>query len=310
MVQIIHRIYVNAESKVDKQLLIEFKRVDNKPRLLYEIANASLERPEESVKDVVFPVASPQTLSAVVKEFKSNSPTYTERVYTQMRSSYLHHYRRMVPQLLSTLDFRSNNDIHRPVIMALELLKRYSVSNQRYYALGEDLFIDGVLKNDWKDLIVEVDKDGQERINRVNYEICVLQALRDKLRSKEIWVVGAKRYCNPEEDLPQDFEIHRETYYQAIGQPLDADNFIAELQQEMTEALTMLNKGMPKNSKVKILQKDNGWIRVTPHKAQPRSEEHTSELQSRETISYAVFCLKKKKKKKTTKYYIIQTPVK
>ena len=27
-----------------------------------------------------------------------------------------------------------------------------------------------------------------------------------------------------------------------------------------------------------------------------RSEEHTSELQSRETISYAVFCLKKKTK--------------
>src|SRR5213076_3644476 len=32
----------------------------------------------------------------------------------------------------------------------------------------------------------------------------------------------------------------------------------------------------------------------------PRSEEHTSELQSLPTISYAVFCLKKKKKKNTT----------
>src|SRR6188768_4395761 len=32
---------------------------------------------------------------------------------------------------------------------------------------------------------------------------------------------------------------------------------------------------------------------------QPRSEEHTSELQSPIDISYAVFCLKKKKKKKT-----------
>ena len=32
-----------------------------------------------------------------------------------------------------------------------------------------------------------------------------------------------------------------------------------------------------------------------------RSEEHTSELQSRPHISYAVFCLKKKKKKKKTK---------
>src|SRR3546814_6626971 len=31
-----------------------------------------------------------------------------------------------------------------------------------------------------------------------------------------------------------------------------------------------------------------------PHSAQPRSEEHTSELQSLMRISYAVFCLKKK----------------
>src|SRR5213075_3562133 len=33
-------------------------------------------------------------------------------------------------------------------------------------------------------------------------------------------------------------------------------------------------------------------------RCRPRSEEHTSELQSRLVISYAVFCLKKKKKKK------------
>ena len=32
-----------------------------------------------------------------------------------------------------------------------------------------------------------------------------------------------------------------------------------------------------------------------------RSEEHTSELQSQSTISYAVFCLKKKKKKRKNK---------
>ena len=31
----------------------------------------------------------------------------------------------------------------------------------------------------------------------------------------------------------------------------------------------------------------------------PRSEEHTSELKSQSTISYAVFCLKKKKKHTT-----------
>ena len=36
-------------------------------------------------------------------------------------------------------------------------------------------------------------------------------------------------------------------------------------------------------------------------KAEFRSEEHTSELQSQSTISYAVFCLKKKKEKKKQK---------
>src|SRR3546814_5391007 len=38
----------------------------------------------------------------------------------------------------------------------------------------------------------------------------------------------------------------------------------------------------------------------------PRSEEHTSELQSLMRISYAVFCLKKKKDKPTNKH--ISTP--
>ncbi len=268
LVQIIHRINARAERRVDKELLAEFKRVDNKSRLLYEIANASLERPSGLVQDVIFPVAGEKTLQAVVKEYKSSSPNYTERVYAVMRSSYLHHYRRMVPQLLETLEFCSNNDVHRPVIKALELLKRYRDSNQRYYALGEDLIIDGVIRNDLKELIIEVDSDGHERINRVNYEICVLVALRDKLRSQEIWVKGAKRYCNPEEDLPQDFEAQRENYYKAIGKPIEAETFIAQLQTEMTNALTMLDQGMPDNSKVKILKKNNGWICLTPLDAQ------------------------------------------
>src|SRR3546814_3654478 len=39
--------------------------------------------------------------------------------------------------------------------------------------------------------------------------------------------------------------------------------------------------------------------------ARPRSEEHTSELQSLMRISYAVFCLKKKKKKPSNQYDVI-----
>lgn len=48
--------------------------------------------------------------------------------------------------------------------------------------------------------------DGRNRVNRITYEICVLEALRVRLRCKEIWVAGADRYRNPDDDLPSDFE--------------------------------------------------------------------------------------------------------
>ena len=69
--------------------------------------------------------------------------------------------------------------------------------------------IEGVITGKWREIVLEKDKDGTGRINRINYEICVLQALRERLRSKEIWVVGADRFRNPDEDLPADFEANR-----------------------------------------------------------------------------------------------------
>src|SRR5881396_4337082 len=41
------------------------------------------------------------------------------------------------------------------------------------------------------------------------------------------------------------------------------------------------------------------------HQASDRSEEHTSELQSLRTISYAVFCLKKKKKNQNYSLFVL-----
>lgn len=69
--------------------------------------------------------------------------------------------------------------------------------------------------------------------------------------------------------MPQDFEVHREEYYKALGQPLEAETFISQLISEMTAALTMLDFGMPSSTKVKIQKQKNGWISVSPLEAQP-----------------------------------------
>jgi hypothetical protein len=60
--------------------------------------------------------------------------------------------------------------------------------------------------------------------------------------------------------LPQDFESQRETYYQALKQPLDAEAFISQLQQEMKVALAQLDEGLANNEQVRILKKNNGRL--------------------------------------------------
>src|SRR5216110_1566066 len=57
---------------------------------------------------------------------------------------------------------------------------------------------------------------------------------------------------------------------------------VAQMRQEPFDA--------GRGRRLELLLAPRGWM------DECRSEEHTSELQSRELISYAVFCLKKKKK--------------
>ena len=114
---------------------------------------------------------------------------------TVLRNSYSSHYRRMLTPLLDALEIRSNNAGHRPVIEALELLRRYAPrpGTVRFYEAGEQVPVDGVVPAEWREAVV----DAQGRVERIPYELCVLRALRDGLRRRELWVVGAQRWGKP-----------------------------------------------------------------------------------------------------------------
>ena len=268
LIETIHHISARAERKVERELLEDLKRVTGKQNLLFELANATLEQPDGIVREVVFPVVGEETLRDLVKEWKATGPTYRTTLRTVIRDSYKGYYRRMVPQVLQTLEFRSNNERHRPVIRALGLLKRYAGTKVRIFPIGEEVPLDGVVSGLWREAVIEKDAQGRPCVNRITYEICVLEALREQLRCKEIWVVGANRYRNPDEDLPVDFDQQRIPYYQALNLPLGPDRFIADLQAEMREALQTLDVALPNNPHVRISRKRGGWITLTPLEAQ------------------------------------------
>ncbi|MEJ7609257.1 MAG: hypothetical protein WKF37_24050 [Bryobacteraceae bacterium] len=58
----------------------------------------------------------------------------------------------------------------------------------------------------------------------------------------------------------------------ALNLPHDAAQFVAQLEGELGEGLTRLSEGMASNEYVRILNKDGGWISLSPLPVQPEPE--------------------------------------
>jgi TnpA family transposase len=269
LVEIVHKVGRQAKKRVIKAFTDEIERVHGKEGLLVKIAEAACLQPEGMVRDVVFPAAGGgDVLAAIVREHKASS-SFERRVHSVLRASYLRHYRRMLPMVLGVLEFHSNNTVHRPVLDAIDWLRRTCDDSRRIIRPDDGVPLDGVVPPKWRELILEKDPEGGLRVNRVNYEICVLTALRERLRCKEIWVVGADRYRNPDDDLPKDFETRRADYYRELGRSQDAHAFVAGLRAQMGDALRMLNTQIPRNPKVRILSRGKNRISITPFEPLP-----------------------------------------
>ncbi|GAA2815340.1 hypothetical protein GCM10010441_44950 [Kitasatospora paracochleata] len=234
LISTVHRIGARAEKKVTEQLVNAFKKVSGKEKILFKLAEASIGEPEGTVREVVYPAVSggEQTLRELVHEFKTRGPVYRRTVQTTLKASYTNHYRRGLIKLLDVLEFRSSNHTHRPVIEALALVARYAAAgNTTYYPLGETVPVHKAMGGDWAEVVHRTDKRGRRRVVRMVYEVVAFQALRDQLKCKEIWVVGADKWRDPDEDLPQDFAERREENYRELRKPLDAAVFCRRVTQ-------------------------------------------------------------------------------
>jgi TnpA family transposase len=263
LIETVHKIATRSRRKIVSEIARDIERVHGKERLLVEIANAAIEEPSGRICDVIFPIAGKDKLAAIVRESHAKG-ALDRRIYRVMRGSWASHYRRMLPNLLSILEFRSNNVVWRPVLAALDWI-RSKVDDGCRFVPVQDVPIDEVIPARWRSSVI--DDDG--RVNRISYELCVLTQLRDRLRSKEIWVVGADRYRNPDDDLPKDFEGRREAYYSGLNLTPDARTFTSSIREELERELLLLNADIPQNEKVRLLWRGDNRISITPFKPAP-----------------------------------------
>lgn len=272
LVETVHKMGKGAEKKIDSSLERALqKKASGKISKLYQIAKASVDEPKGAVEEVIFLVAPEPWLRTLIEEIET-STDYKGKVRRSLHRSYRAHYRPMLPEILNNLEFRCTNTRYQPIMEALNILKEHLHHKGPTYPKGVQPPLKDIVPSDWMSLVV--DGEGKRRkINRTAYEICVLKALREQLRCREIWVVGSRRYRDPEEDLPQDFEERKAAYYEGLGIPLDAKAFTAALREELTRLLEALDKGMPTNPKVKIVYKNKkGGYRISISPLEPKPD--------------------------------------
>lgn len=234
LLQIVHQFGTRAERNVIRELINDFVKVNGKTNILYRLAEAVHDEPDGLVRDVVYPVVGEETIANLVNLVK---------------------------------EFRSNNAAHRQILDAVDVIKAHR-GNRRQYFTTDDVPIDGVVRAKWHEVVVEVAPDGSERVNRINYEIHVLQELRERLRCKEIWIVDAGRYRNPDHDLPHDVDDKRQEYYGNLNLTSDPQEFVLTLRDQLAAVLTSLNGSLPHDPKVRIKHRGGKYhISITPFEA-------------------------------------------
>jgi hypothetical protein len=91
LIGLIKRINARAERRVEKELIGELAHVPGKRGILGRMVNAALERPEGTVRQVVFPAVpgGEKTLRTLAKELMATERVIAERVRYQLRGLLL-----------------------------------------------------------------------------------------------------------------------------------------------------------------------------------------------------------------------------
>lgn len=247
LINAVHKIRTNAENRMKVDLGNNIKSVYDNEKLLKMILRESIVRPNAKVKDVIFPIISAPDAMLIVNQKRGKMDVSTEK-FGRMHQSWKSHYRSILRDILSAIQFRSNNISYRPIIDALNWISVNFDRRTRIIYGRDDIPIEGVIPNKWRSAVIGSDNT----IDKYSYELCTILELREKLRSREIWVRNSKKYRDPDADIPKDFAEKRLEHFKLLGLEQSSSQFIKSVRHELEVQLLALNAELPANQYVNV----------------------------------------------------------
>jgi TnpA family transposase len=240
-------------------------RATNEKLHLFRVLGRAVLDPEisnDELRRVIYQHIPPKVLQSAVEECDQIIRPIDDSYFDLLGSRY-GYIRQFAPAFLEAFQFRSNQK-HDPLLAAAELLCRLNIERRR--RIPGDACLDFVPPK-WRPYVV----DGENRINRQYYELCVLWELRSALRAGDIWLQNSRRYANPGTYLiPKNrWPTLRPEVCRQIRAPQDGATRLTKRKAELDELLSRVDLMLSCNDRVRM---DDEHIVVSPLEAEQRPE--------------------------------------
>lgn len=259
VINFIHKIKKQAE-KVEFSLNSEIGKLSSGLDSLYQVAEVAHDKPESIIQEAIYPVVSKEQIEAIIKA-RYLQKSLSARVHKKVMQSYSIYYRKKIFDIMTILGLKSNN---KDLLSALALIQKYRNSVAEVYPTSEqNIPIIGLVSK--KDLEFVYKDKATAQVSRKDYEYAIFIILKDKLKTKEVWIDGSFKYKDPITDLPKDFDNNKEFYYGILEQPLSASKFTDLLQSKIMTAVEGFDSSLPKNQYVTLTKRrGKDWIKLSP----------------------------------------------
>jgi hypothetical protein len=160
--------------------------------------------------------------------------------------------------VLEAVDFAGGTNA-QPLISALGILRELNATNGRKIPEGAPTEFVPVR---WRGYLEQAAKEGDDAAYRHYWELTVLLALRDGLRSGDVFVPGSRRYADPAVYLmtPEQWETQRPEFCRLVGKSPDVAAGLAQAEGELHASLTELERLLASGAGPVRLGKDGELI--------------------------------------------------
>jgi TnpA family transposase len=231
-----NRLMNRTDQLLKKKVTNQVKQVYNKEAILRRLILAINKTPDGSIPQVIFPEVSLELIQGLAKEYEgTSSQDYNDAKVDILLQKYKSFYRSLLKPVLEALSFHTTSSTWNDLGACLDLVKKYLGTKHIYYPDQEEI-PESLVKGMWEGHLVE-----KGRIKKHNLELCVIGQVDQLVRCKEFWVDKAGHFCNPNHDLPQDWESKKGEYFHKLRLPEKVAPFIQSIKDKMFSSLLLLN---------------------------------------------------------------------